>query len=834
MWTRQRQTRRKTSIRLTLARWFAAVERVTCLPTAVLPPSSYRVYFMPKLHCRRTVLFVIRLCMSLLALLNLCVVSLAAADRSGSEIYQQQCASCHGASGEGTLESYPHPLAGDRSVGELTQYISKTMPEDKPGTCTGEDARKVAEFISESFYSATAQARNKPARIELSRLTVRQYRNAIADLIGSFRSPGKLDSQPGLRAEYFKSRRLDGKERVIDRVDPVVQFDFTDKSPDAEKIEPHEFAIRWEGAVFAPETGEYEFLVQTDQATRLWINDLKQPLIDVWVKSGSDTEHRESIFLLGGRTYPLKLEFSKAKQGVDDKKAKEKPPTKASIVLQWKRPHRIAEVIPARSLSPSRLPETFAVMTPFPPDDRSYGWERGTAISKEWHQATTDGAIEIAAYVVAHLNELAGTKSGNSDYDKRLREFCQRFASRAFRRPLTDEQQRAFVEHHFKTAADPEAAVKRVVLHVLKSPRFLFRELSDREPKSGNDSYDVASRISFALWDSIPDQQLLDVSGKGQLATREQVEQQAQRMLTDPRTRSKLREFFLRWLKVEHVLDVAKDTERFPEFNAVIADDLRTSLEMFLDELLGSETADFRQVLLSDSLPLNGRLAKFYGAELPDDAPFQAVKLESGERAGVLSHPYLMAGFAYTASSSPIHRGVFIARSVLGRSLRPPPEAVAPLAPALHADLTTRERIALQTKPESCQSCHAMINPLGFTLENFDAVGRYRKDENGKPVDATGGYRTRSGATIKFAGVRDLATFLANSEETHSAFVEQLFHGLIKQPIRAYGSQTRSILRQKFVDNNFNIRKLVAEIVSTAVLTATDSEPQTPITVSPP
>ncbi len=761
-----------------------------------------------------------RLEFCLLPLLILWATGLQAADQSGLQIYQRQCASCHGANGEGTIESYPHPLVGDRSLGELVQYISKTMPEDKPGTCTGEDAQKVAEFISESFYSATAQARNKPARIELSRLTVRQYRNAVADLIGSFRSPGKLDPQQGLRAEYFKSRRLDGKERVIERVDPVVQFDFADKSPDAEKIEPHEFAIRWEGAVFAPETGEYEFIVQTDQATRLWINDLKRPLIDVWVKSGNDTEHHESIFLLGGRTYPLKLDFSKAKQGVDDKKAKDKPPAKASITLQWKRPHRIVEVIPARSLSTSRMPETFVVTTPFPPDDRSYGWERGTSISKEWHQATTDGAIEVAAYVVAHLSELAGVKSDAPDRDKRWREFCQRFASRAFRRPLADEQQQAFINHQFETAGEPEAAVKRVVLLALKSPRFLFREVS-----GSNDGYDVASRMSFAMWDSIPDQPLLDVAAKGQLVTREQVEQQAQRLLTDSRTRSKLRDFFLRWLKVDHVPDVAKDSERFPEFSAEIADDLRTSLELFLDDLLGSEAADFRQVLLADALPLNGRLAKFYGADLPDDAPFQAVKLESGERAGVLSHPYLMAGFAYTASSSPIHRGVFISRSVLGRSLRPPPEAVAPLAPALHADLTTRERVALQTKPESCQSCHAMINPLGFTLEHFDAVGRYRKDENGKPVDASGGYRTRNGEIVNFSGVRDLATFLANSEETHSAFVEQLFHGLIKQPIRAFGSQTRSVLRQKFVENNFNIRKLVIEIVATAALPRSEQTP---------
>ena len=125
-----------------------------------------------------------------------------------------------------------------------------------------------------------------------------------------------------------------------------------------------------------------------------------------------------------------------------------------------------------------------------------------------------------------------------------------------------------------------------------------------------------------------------------------------------------------------------------------------------------------------------------------------------------------MASFAYTATSSPIHRGVFIARSVLGRVLRPPPEAVAPLAPDLHPDLTTRQRVALQTQPESCQSCHGMINPLGFTLEHFDALGRYRKEEKGKPIDATGSYETRSGEPVKFSGVRDLAAFLAASERS--------------------------------------------------------------------
>ena len=184
-----------------------------------------------------------------------------------------------------------------------------------------------------------------------------------------------------------------------------------------------------------------------------------------------------------------------------------------------------------------------------------------------------------------------------------------------------------------------------------------------------------------------------------------------------------------------------------------------------------------------------------------------------------------MASFAYTASSSPIHRGVFIARSVLGRVLRPPPEAVAPLAPDLHPDLTTRQRVTLQTKPESCQSCHGMINPLGFTLEHFDAVGRYRKDEKGRPIDATGSYETRAGEMVKFEGVRDLAAFLAGSEETHTAIVQQMFHHLVKQPVRAYGPQTLPDLRRFFAAHDFNLRKLMVEIMATSALTPPGVKP---------
>ena len=742
----------------------------------------------------------------------------AVEDASGEQIYRQKCASCHGEAGQGTPVEYPRALAGDRSVAQLVRLISKTMPADDPGECVGTDAEKVAAYIYEAFYSPTAQARNSPARIELSRLTVRQYRNAIADLLGSFSASEQWGDRRGLKGAYFKSRRFRDNERVIDRIDPTVQFDFGVASPEPETMDERAFSIRWEGSVLAPETGEYEFNVKTEHATRLWVNDARKPLIDATVSSGSDTNHRATIYLLGGRAYPLKLEFSKAKQGVNDKdKNKTPPPVKASIALEWTLPHRAAEVIPEHNLSPKVLAETYVVTTPFPPDDRSVGYERGTSVSKAWDQATTDGAIEVAGYVAGHLAELSGAPKDASDRDKKLREFCGRFAERAFRRPLSDEQRALYLDAAFKESDDLDTSVKRVVLFVLKSPRFLYREIGG-DGGDGPDAYDVASRISFGLWDSLPDRTLLEAAAAGKLSSREQVASQAERMVPDLRTRAKLREFFLQWLKVDQVPDIAKDNERFPGFDAAMASDLRTSLDLFLEDVVWGESSDFRQLLLADDLYLNGRLAQFYGADLPADAPFRKVDMEESERAGMLSHPYLMATFAYTATSSPIHRGVFLARSVLGRSLRPPPEAAAPLPAELHPNLTTRERVALQTKATACITCHGMINPLGFPLENFDAVGRFRNEERGKTVDASGTYQTRTGDTVRFNGVRELATFLAASEETHDAFVEQVFHHLVKQPIRAFGPNTLANLRESFAANGYNIRKLSVEIVAASAL----------------
>jgi mono/diheme cytochrome c family protein len=754
---------------------------------------------------------------------------------TGEAVYKSKCVTCHGANGEGT-KKHKERLEGTKSLAQLVDLIGETMPDNDPGSLSKDDAKAVAEYVYNAIYSPAARERNRPARIDLARLTVRQYRHSVADLVGSFRDWNPAwGNERGLKGEYFSGRNFRDDRRVLERVDSQVNFDFKTDTPVPEKIDAHQFAIRWAGSLLAAETGMYEFTVHTDHAARLWVNDDRHPLIDAWVKSGNDADYRASVYLLGGRMYPIRLEFSKSKQGVDDsKKNKNKPtppPAKAEIALRWKRPLGVEELIPARQLSTANAPELYVLSTPFPPDDRSYGWERGTTVSKEWDEAATEAAIETADYVTVHANDLADTRDDAADRGEKLRTFCRTFAERAFRRPLAEGDAKAIVDKQFDAAKDLDAAVKRVVLRVLKSPLFLYREVgrpsqavdsatgTKTDSTAGRtDSYVAASRLSFGLWDSIPDQDLLKAAKEGRLSKSDEIARQAERMLADLRAKAKLREFLLTWVKADQPRDVAKDAKKFPGFDPAMIADLRTSLEMFLDDVLWSDASDFRELLSADYVFLNGRLAKFYGADLPADAGFTKVKLDEGQRAGVLTHPFLMTSFAHNSETSPILRGVFLARGILAMSLRPPPEAFAPLSPELQPTLTTRERVALQTHASTCMGCHGIINPLGFTLEHFDAVGRFRETDNDKPVDSTGTYRTRAGKAVSVKNARELAEFLTKSDEAQAAFVEQMFHALVQQPVQAYGPATLDELRHSFAADGFNIRKLAVATMTASVL----------------
>jgi hypothetical protein len=735
----------------------------------------------------------------------------------GAMIYREMCTECHGANGEGVEGKSDDPLHGDRSRESLAKRIDRTMPEDEEDLCVGEDAKAVADYIYDAFYSAEARARLAPPEVALSRLTVNQFRTSVADVLGGLRGEtGQLpkDGARGLRASYFgskdfrdESRDKDGDEMKkrgkFERVDPQVRFDFRDGSPDAQIPGAEQFSVRWQGSIIAEETGTYEFAVKTLNGTRLWVNDTEKPLVDAWVSSGNEPrEESGSLFLLGGRAYPIRIDFFKYKEKA------------AQIELLWKPPFGVHQTVPVRNLSPQEMPEACVVGTAFPPDDASFGYERGVAVSKAWDEATTGGAIEAANYVSERLRQLARVNEDAPDRAEKLKEFCARFAEAAFRRPLDDAARALYIERPFQNAPDPGLAVRRCVLLALKSPRFLYPELPDDD---GPDNFDVASRLALALWDSVPDRPLLDAARKGQLGSREQVADQARRMLGDARSRAKMHGFFEHWLELERAKDVEKDREKFPDFDATTMADLRVSLNLFVDGIVWGERSDFRQLLLAETLPLNAPLAKLYGA-MPDGRGegFEEVTFDPKQRVGVLTHPYLLAALAHDKFTSPIHRGIFLTQSIMGRTIKPPPMAIVFEDSKLDPSLTMREKITELTRDTSCMGCHGMINPLGFTLEHYDAIGRWRTEDNAKPVDSASDYETGDGETIHLSDARDIAEFAVGNAFTQSGFVKQLFQHTVKQPAGAYGVDTLEKLRETFVASEFNMKNLLAEIAVTA------------------
>lgn len=737
-------------------------------------------------------------------------------------IYQEKCASCHGADGSGNEDEYDEPLWGDLTVTELTRVISETMPEDDPDSCTGEEALEVARYIYEKFYSrSAAQTRGfvAPPRVQLQRLTIARYRNSVADLLAAFSPAGMQqrdfsEAARGLNGIYYQSDGMNKAEsEKLRRVDPAIDFDFGNGSP-ADGISSEQFFVIWNGAFEAPHTGYYEFRISSPNGFKLFINcdpegvhgkhrddsskRLQVPLLDGWVSSSEMRELSGRVFLLGGRTYPVRLEFFKYKEA------------SSSIRLDWKPPHGVWGPLDEQNLVAELVPATFVIDTPFPADDRSDGYERGTSVSSQWLDSISQASVSVADAVVQRLPLFLGNNYANEAGRISAKDFVVRFARRSWRRELSPDEKLLF-ESVFEVEEDVDAAIRRAVVMALSSPHFLYTNLP-RE--AGAD--ETASRLALTLWDSIPDGQLLAAAEQSALATEQQLREQAARMLNDPRARAKLSGFFEHWLEIGH-RDFSKDKQLYPDFDEEVIADLRLSLELFVSRVVWSETSDFRELLLADYLLLNPRLRELYPgegeatAQEPSTA-FEPIVFESEGRAGVLTHPYLLSAFAYHNNSSPIHRGVFLTRNIMGRSIRPPPEAVAFEESEFAANLTMREKITQLTRGTACMSCHSVINPMGFVLEEFDAVGRLRTIENDQPVDTESDYTAADGTTITIRSAREVAEYAALSPSAHRVFVGQLFQHLTKQNLSAFGPDAEDNLMRSFEQNEFNIRELVIDM----------------------
>ena len=732
----------------------------------------------------------------------------------GAAIYIAQCASCHGEKGEGGTKQYREPLAGDASRKELANLISETMPQDDPESCVGEDATAVAAYVFDQFYSDAAQVRNRPPRIGLARLTGPQLRQSLADLYSHFGGTPKATSERGVKAIYFDGARWKNENKKIERVDPIIQFDFGHNSP-GEGIDPKAFYICWEGGLLANATGRYEIIVRSTCSFVMDFGRLGRELINNHVQSGDKTEFRKTVTLTAGRVYPFKIDF------IQRERKTEQPP--ASVSLSWIPPNGTEQLIPTRNLITQGATPTFSLETELPPDDRSYGFERGIGIDRQWDESTTSAGLEFAQAASDELwPEYRKKHKQDSDENRaQLRAFLTEVVETAFRSPLSDELKKRYVDNQVDAVEDDAEAIQRSLLISLKSPRFLYPLIDQAQSRSARQ----LNRLTLTLFDSLPTNDwLIRKIQKNELEQVEAIRNLAREFVKDYRVQAKVRDMLHEWLNIKRFGEITKNEALFPGYDRELVSDLRDSLDAFLEDVIGSQSSDYRQLFLADWTYSTDRLATFYGdawKPLENESTATGTVVlprlrrsvrDSQHRFGLLSHPYLMSGMSYHETTSPIHRGVFLIRNVFGRTLRPPNEAFTPLSPDLHPDLTTRERVALQTSPDSCQVCHTKINGLGFALENFDAAGKFRSQERAKSLDPTGKYVDRDGVEVSFSGPRELAEYIVSSDDAHRAFVNRAFQHFVKQPAAAFGTATLDELTDRFQKNNFNINELIVEI----------------------
>jgi hypothetical protein len=361
-------------------------------------------------------------------------------------------------------------------------------------------------------------------------------------------------------------------------------------------------------------------------------------------------------------------------------------------------------------------------------------------------------------------------------------EFIEHFGKRAFRRPLTDAEREMFFDLYELGHAQEgfRLGIRLVIEAALQSPHFLYRvEFGDPAASPSElvrlTSWEMASRLSFFLWGSMPDDDLFAKAEADQLRTAEQIEAEARRMLEDPRARVLVGEFHKQWLDYERVANVTKDATQFPdwspEIGSLMAEETRTFIERAIFDDEGSMTA----LLTAPYSYMSPPLAAFYGVELPSNDPgFSRVDLDPTQRAGLLTMGTLLTINAHTNQTSPTLRGRLIREQLLCDLVPAPPPDVSIEAPEVDPGSTGRDRFAQHTEEAGCAGCHNLMDPIGFGFESYDTVARFRSEEGGKPIDASGSL-VATDIDGPFSGVVDLASKLAGSEEVGACYAKQWF-----------------------------------------------------------
>jgi mono/diheme cytochrome c family protein len=412
-----------------------------------------------------------------------------------------------------------------------------------------------------------------------------------------------------------------------------------------------------------------------------------------------------------------------------------------------------------------------------------------------------------------------------------------KLARRAYRRPVTAAEVaslRKFVSLATGDGQSVEQGIALALQAILVSPHFLFHIERDRYPTDPTKVHrisdiELASRLSYFLWSSMPDEELLSLAERRRLSVPAVLDAQITRMLADPKAFAMAENFAGQWLEVRNLDSIKPDPQKFPEWGPELRDAMKTETRMFFDWIL-RENRPITEFIDARYTFLNEFLANYYGIKGIEGPDFRRVDLTTPERGGVLSHGSMLAVSSYPTRTSVVIRGKYILQNILGAPPPPPPPDVPALdEQAVGTTASLRKQMETHRTNAVCASCHSRMDPLGFALENYDAIGKWRTKDGEFPVDSSG---TLPGGK-KFSGPAELREILSHRQyEFSRALTEKLLIYALGRGLGRHDRPTINEITKRLASSGYGFQTLVREVVRSLPFQSRRAEAVKPATVT--
>lgn len=477
------------------------------------------------------------------------------------------------------------------------------------------------------------------------------------------------------------------------------------------------------------------------------------------------------------------------------------------------------------------LGDSSAPASSFPGDQESSksGFVAGGAVANTDAADLFDAAEALSAKAMTHLTDFLPCKmmpTAAADQDQCAMMFISQFGKRAFRRPLTQDETTGFANYYSglrSGSTDFQNSIRLVISAMLLSPQFLYRWETD--PKSvvrdGNliryNGYEMASRLSYLFWASMPDDTGFANAEANKLSTPDQIEAEARRLLKDPKAQGAMSDFFGQWLGVTAIHSVPKDPKAFPDFTTALADSMGAETAAFASNTMLTGDAKLATIFSSSKSYIDANLAKLYGVSGVTSTTPVPTDLDPTQRSGILTQASFLAQQANADETNPVRRGKLIADRVLCTSLPPPPDNVPnPKPPA--PNLSVRERFAEHSTNPCATACHSVLDPMGFAFENYNGIGAYQTMDGGKPVDATGTFKI-DGVTKSIKNAIELGGILGASQQVGDCMARQMMRYALKRQEGAGEAASLTAAEAAMTKSGGDLREMLVALTKTRAFT---------------